>query len=228
VSDIPASPPFLRSALGLPAGSVRALLALCVLLYLWGLALTSGFRFEGNVVKAYGPLTQAGATTSFASMMLTMLLVVCQFFVAHGSTLGKKVSGKSPLYIPTTIIHALIVVAYFGLVYWAVMNWTGDVKFDPPNMVDVMVTMGVVLAAFLLGHASTRVMRFLSGGRLPFWFQDVQAWFGLMAFVLLLWVLLARGAINTTVANQSSQLTLHFTEPALAALVAFYYGARAA
>ena len=40
-----------------------------------------------------------------------------------------------------------------------------------------LLLLAVLLSAYFLGHLITGLVRFVSGGVLPAWFQDVQAWF---------------------------------------------------
>src|SRR5260370_3205132 len=72
-----AAPPRPRHALGLPAGSVRAMLALSVLGVLWALVYGAEHLHEKL------PLT-------FVSLMFLMTLILAHYFAAHGNTIGKN------------------------------------------------------------------------------------------------------------------------------------------
>lgn len=221
MSTVPPTAPFLRHALGLPAGSIRALLAFGVLLYLWVMAFASGTNAEGKVT---GMLAQPMASTAFIYMQVIMVIVLAHFTVAHGKTIGSAVSRHSPLWMPRGSLRLVLLGAYFGLAYW---TWTHRAMFKTTglDLEPIIVVLSVVLGAFLVGHISTAVMRFLSGGALPYWFQDIQAWFGLISLVLLVWIFIARLVINPNVSDQT-RLSLMYSEPAMAAFVGFYFGAR--
>jgi hypothetical protein len=213
VSNQPTNAQYARHALGLPAGSVRALLAFGVLGYLWIIALVPGI------------LDQPHAPPAFVFMQLVMILVLCHFIVAHGKTIGQTVSPYSPLYMPRGVVRIILLVGYFGLAYWTWKRWSEGTAPQIDNIELVLFVGAMVMGAFLLGHISSNVMRWLTGGNLPSWFLDVQAWVGLVALFLLAWVLIARLVINPTT-TATTQLSLKYTEPAMAALVAFYFGAR--
>jgi hypothetical protein len=214
-ASIPETPGFMRHALGLPAGSVRALLAFAILLYLWVMALAT-------TRDGAGLLAQKEAMTAFIYLQLVMVVILCHFVVAHGKTIGHRVSRHSPLWMPRGSIRILLLAGYFGLAYWTYRNHT---DYHQPDVERVMLVVALVMGAFLVGHLSTSIMRLMSGPALPFWFLDVQAWFSLIALALLAWVLIGRLVINTSVAAET-QLTLRYSEAAMAAFAGFYFGAR--
>ena len=81
----------------------------------------------------------------------------------------------------------------------------------------------MLVSGFFLGHLLTGVVRLFSGSVLPYWFQDVQAWFALVALVLLGILVLVRLVINPTL---ELPLSLGNIELTLAGFVGFYFGAR--
>lgn len=219
MSTEPPTSPLFRHALGLPAGSIRALLACCVLLYLWVMAFATGIDSDGKVT---GMLAQPMAPTAFIYMQVIMVIVLAHFTVAHGKTIGSAVSRHSPLWMPRGSLRLILLAAYFGLAYW---TWTHKDLFRQAEMEPIIVVLALVLAAFLVGHFSTATMRYVSGGSLPYWFQDIQAWFGLIGLVLLVWIFIARLVINPNVSD-TAKLSLMYSEPAMAVFVGFYFGAR--
>src|SRR5207245_7319491 len=99
------APQYRRHALGLPAGSIRALLAFLVLAVLWLLALFAN-RAEGETY-ATRPLPLA-----FVYLQYVMILILAHFFAAHGSTIGRHVSPSSPLHLPSGTVRFLLLVGY--------------------------------------------------------------------------------------------------------------------
>jgi hypothetical protein len=67
--------------------------------------------------------------------------------------------------------------------------------------------------------------RLLGGSAgVPPWFQDIQAWMALLASLGMTIEIMIRLVINPTLSEH--QLVLHEFETIVAALVAFYFGAR--
>jgi hypothetical protein len=201
---VPAS----RHALNLPAGSVRALLALGVLGMLWALALWH--RDEKLPVL-------------FIYLQYLMVLILAHFFASHGSTIGSPVSGRSPLGLPRGSLRLLLIVGYVGLA--AFVYHTHPEFESPPTIVgDSLVLLAVMVSAFFLGVLVTAVMRVLGGGTLPYWFQDVQAWVALLglfglAFLAVLYL------INTGLTLED-KIEPRNLQAGLAGLIGFYFGSR--
>jgi len=211
----PAPAPLPRHALGLPAGSIRALLAAGVLGYLWLLVLP--ISKEGG-----RPIQQPEAAEAFTLLQLLVVMMLAHFFVAHGRTIGRVVSDRSPLSLPRGSLRFLLLAAEIGLLYYAYVT---ELSLTLPTTQHLAVYLGVLLVAFILGHGITDVVRGLSGGWLPAWFQDIQAWFALIALILLGVLVLIRLVMNTSVPFDR-QVGLVNMEIALAGIVSFYFGAR--
>jgi hypothetical protein len=214
-APVGAAPRPQRHALGLPAGSVRALLAFGVLGYLWVLVLQPGR-------EGHGPLANKDASLAFIYLQFLMVLILAHFFAAHGSTIGERVSRRSPLGLPRGTVRFLLLAGYLGL---AIFLYKTETEFQMPETGPVILLLLVLISAFFLGHILTGLVSWLSGGTLPPWFQDVQAWIALLALLLLGVVVLVRLVINTSLPLEQ-QLTLPTTEAVLAGLVGFYFGAR--
>ncbi len=179
-SPITATPPgpprpLPRHALGMPAGSVRALLALGVLGLLWLLALGPVLRPDRPELKTL-PL-------SFVYLQFLMILILAHYFSAHGSTIGKTVSERAPLGLPNGSVRFLLLVGYGGLAYYLYRHQS-EYEMPPTNKIqDYIILVGLLLTGFFVGHYLTWGMRTASGGALPFWFQDIQAWVALLATI---------------------------------------------
>src|SRR5579859_6953824 len=85
----PAPQGYQRHALGLPAGSVRAILALGILGLLWLFV----YRYDDDHRL---PL-------EFIYLQILMLLMLASYFTAHGKTVGRQVSPRSPLGLPSGV-----------------------------------------------------------------------------------------------------------------------------
>lgn len=206
MSTIPAS--FPRHALGLPAGSVRALLAFGILGYLWALALSPG--------------RDPRISQAFIYLQVLMVLMLAHFFSAHGRTIGSKVSRSSPLGLPRGSIRFLLLGGYLGLAYFMFVT---KPNFEIPQTGPVLLMLAVLLTSFLLGHWLTAFVLYLARGVMPAWFQDVQAWFALIGLIVLGIIVIFRLVINVSLPLEN-QINLDGLEMALAAIVGFYFGAR--
>lgn len=204
-----------RHALGMPAGSVRALLAFGILGYLFILILTVGE--QGKTI-----LNQKEASEAFIFLQLLMILILAHFFSAHGRTIGKAVSNRHPLGMPRGSIRFLLLGGYLGLLYYV---YHEQIQFQFPERTDLTLFLGVILVAFIIGHAITGMITRATGGWLPAWFQDVQAWFALIGLVLLGIIVLVRLVINTSLPLEQ-QVGLAKMEVGMAGMVSFYFGAR--
>lgn len=207
--------PHQRHALGMPAGSVRALLAFGVLAYLWILVLTVGD--EGRTL-----LTQKDASETFLFLQLLMVLILAHFFSAHGRTIGAAVSRRSPLGLPRGSVRFLLLGGYLGMLYYTYRDQTHLLVPDKP---DLIFFLGAILVAFILGHALTGLVRRFYGEVIPAAFQDVQAWFALVGLTMLGVVVLMRLVINTSLPLEG-QLGLARIEAVMAGMISFYFGAR--
>ncbi|HEY7156100.1 MAG TPA: hypothetical protein VH575_19200, partial [Gemmataceae bacterium] len=203
-----------RHALGLPAGSIRALLALSVLGLLWLLAL--------QPLPGHGhSLGEVRLPTVFMDLQILMVLILAHFFAAHGHSIRAGGAGSSPLHLPRGSVRFLLLAGYLGL---AAFLYHTQPKFEYPSTSAFLLLL-VLVSGFFLGHLLTASIRTLSGGILPYWFQDVEAWVALLAVVCMGILLVIQLFVNPSVPLEQ-RLDLPIVEAVLAALVGFYFGAR--
>ena len=112
-----------RHALGMPAGSVRALLALALLGLLWATALTHPYGETISEADKHLP-------TILIALQILMVLVLVHFFTAHGHTIGRHISGASPLGMPGGSIRFVLAVGYIALSIFLLYN---QADFDLPD-----------------------------------------------------------------------------------------------
>jgi hypothetical protein len=213
MSNVPSSlPP--RHPLGLPAGSVRALLALSVLGLLWLIAL--------RPLAGSGPaLGEIQLPTVFMDLQILMVLILAHFFAVHGHSIRSSAEQKSPLGLPRGSVRFLLLAGYLGL---AVFLYRTQPKFEYPST-SALVLLLVLVSGFFLGHILTAAVRLMSGGVLPYWFQDIEAWVALLAILLMGVLLIILMFINPSL-SLGQEIPLPVLEAVLAALVGFYFGAR--
>jgi hypothetical protein len=215
MSNQPADPlPPPRHPLGLPAGSVRALLALSVLGLLWLLAL--------RPLPGHGePLGKIQLPTVFMDLQILMVLILAHFFAAHGHSIRRDASQRSPLGLPRGSVRFLLLAGYLGL---AVYLYRTQPAFEYPSS-SALILLLVLISGFFLGHVLTGIVRVVSGGELPYWFQDIEAWVALLAILCMGVLLIILLFINPSL-SLGQEVPLPVLEAILAALVGFYFGAR--
>src|SRR5262249_54814300 len=195
-----------RHALGMPAGSVRALLGLAVLGLLWALALTHPHKL---------PL-------SFIYLQFLMLLILAHYFAAHGKSIGRELGGRSALGLPRGSLRFLLLGGYLGL---AVYLYQHNSAFELPPSGPFFFLVALLLTGFFAGYLMTGLVAALHRGTLPGWVQDFQAWVALLGVVGLTVLVLVYAIINPSLA-QETPLNLDHFQAGLAAVVGFYFGAR--
>jgi hypothetical protein len=212
----PAAKPPLRHALGLPAGSIRALLSLGVLGLLWAILL----RYK------YGdqPLDDDKLPAEFIYLQFLMVLTLAHFFASHGSSIGPRVSQRSPLGLPRGTVRLLLIAGYVGLSAF-LFHQREKLAFQYPAQESFILLVGLLVSGFLLGHVINGIMRVLGRGQLPDWFVDFEAWIALLATFGLGVLVLVHGIINPSL-PEGVKLQLPTWEASLAAIVGFYFGAR--
>lgn len=198
-----------RHALGLPAGSVRALLALMVLATLATLVLLN---------------KQNDAPLLFLYLQYLMFLILAHFFTAHGNSIGTpEVSDRSPLGLPRGSIRFLLLFGFAGLTVWTYLHQPSYEEAPKAPVVLPLFLMGGFLAGLLVSFLITRPLA--RRGYVPAWFQDLQAWVSLLAMLGLVAEVLLQVFINPSL-EPEKRLDLTQWEGILAALVGFYFGAR--
>ncbi|MGH7169643.1 MAG: hypothetical protein ACRELG_05120, partial [Gemmataceae bacterium] len=203
-----------RHALGLPAGSVRSVLALSVLGLLWLLALQPMIGHGQAVGEIQLP-------TVFMDLQILMVLILAHFFTAHGHSIRSHAEQKSPLGLPRGSVRFLLLTGYLGL---AGFLYRTQPKFEYPPTSAVILLL-VLMSGFFLGHVLTGAVRWLAGGVLPYWFQDIQAWVALLAMLSMGVLLIILLFINPSL-SLGQEIPAPVLEAILAALVGFYFGSR--
>jgi hypothetical protein len=199
-----------RHPLGLPPGSVRAILAFLVFGTVWAMLLLP----EEKAVKI--PLY----------LYYLMFLILGHYFAARGHAQATAAPGHHhPLYLPRGSIRILFFVGFAAAFGWGYhQNPNFFDRLNPP-LADKPCLPLVVLGTFFLGLLVNKLGNVLLAGPegLPPWFQDLMAWVSLLAVGALFIEVIIRLVIQPTMLTE---LDLPTWESILAGLVAFYFGAR--
>jgi hypothetical protein len=167
------------------------------------------------------PLGEMQLPTVFMDLQILMILILAHFFAAHGNSIRAGGAGPSPLHLPRGSIRFLLLAGYLGL---AAFLYHTQPKFEYPST-SAFILLLVLVSGFFLGHLLTAFVRMISGGVLPFWFQDVEAWVALLAVVCMAILFVIQFFVNLSVPLEQ-RINLAYVEAVLAALVGFYFGAR--
>jgi hypothetical protein len=190
-----------RHPLGLPAGSIRAILSI-------GIA-SAFLLYLGHPKATHVPLYLH---------FLTFGLFL--FFASHGRTIG--VDGRSPLYLPKGTLRFIIVVGIIGVVGWLIYQ-------DPQQVMKRMrpLESELDLWAQLFACATGGFFFGWLLARGP-WrsapaFQDLLAWIALIALLLMMAEALWKGFIDPQGVKVPNR---ELWESILLAVVSIYFGTR--
>ncbi|HXG13049.1 MAG TPA: hypothetical protein VNK04_25045 [Gemmataceae bacterium] len=203
-----------RATFGWRPGSVRGILALMVLLLLWSVALRSPQWTKEHEI----PLI-------YVYLQYLLVLIIAYYFPPFGSLSTRSRGDRRIIRLWPEIVPWLLLVGSLGL--WAWLYYTQR-EYDYPPRVSFSLPL-FVLGGFVIGHALTWLFSRMSGGQLPAWFQDLQAWVALLGMVGLTAELLVHLFVLETLSPERRRevvAALVQWEGLLAALVAFYFGAR--
>jgi hypothetical protein len=212
-----AAPPPNRNPLGMPAGSVRAIITFMVLGLVWALLLLPEDR-ENVHIPIY--------------LYYLMFLILGHYFAARShapAPAGVKV--RHPLWLPRGSIRFLILAGFAAVGGWVYYVSLTDpyildrVTPDTKDIIDQRFLPVVMVGAFLAGIVVSKVANFLLAGPqgLPAWFQDIQAWVSLLAIFGLGIEVLLQLVINQSVPEG---FNLPHWQAILTGIIAFYFGAR--
>jgi hypothetical protein len=205
-----------RHPLGLPAGSVRALLAFMVFIIIWAMLLLPEETGKEIRVPLY--------------LYYLMFLIIGSYFAArsHAPT-PPGVRVHHPLYLPRGSLRFLMIAGFVAAMGWGFYhNPDSFEKRLQPAGLDQMTLPVVLLGGFFLGVVVGRLADIFLADPvtgLPAWFQDVLAWISLLAVFGLGVALLIHLVINPSVSPER-QIVWPYWEGFLAALVSFYFGVR--
>lgn len=203
------SPEAARPPLGLPAGSVRAVLAFVVLGLIWALMITQ------KEVPLY--------------LQYLMFMILGHYYAARTAPSAAGAEA-APLYLPRGVVRTFIFLGFVGVFVSIWYNHRDnldelleELRSDTTRAKYLPL---FLVAAFYLGLVMARVGRLLENrgharGRL----QDIQAWLSLVAVLALAAEVVCQFVINPTLPAER-QIHLPHVENILAAIVGFYFGAR--
>jgi hypothetical protein len=204
----PSAAPYNRHPLGLPPGSVRAVLALMIAGLFWLVLAIDATRPE---LEIQVPL--------FLYFLTGMVLL---FIGAHGHSIGGHLAAGSPLGLPRGSVRAILMLGTAGLFAWLYVKYPDrltqmlkptEKQLDQwPTL--LLTTFGGYSIGYVIGRGPWRRMAA---------FQDLLAWVSLLAMIGLvietIWVVFINPSLK-------QDIDLRIWEAILTAAVSFYFGAR--
>jgi len=196
-----------RPPLGLPAGSIRGLLALQIAIIFWVLLIVPSDPEQ----KIPIPLNL---------YFLSTLVMV--FFVSHGKSIAKKGDlAPSPMWLPGGTFRFILLAGTLAVA--ALLVFRHPERFsrltpDPEQMQHWIYYFLGLGGGFILGYA-TRILPF----RHSWIFQSFQAWSAIIAMAILLIEMIFRVFVGTSLTKNIEPV---YWGTAVTAIVAFYFGSR--
>lgn len=202
-----------RHAFGWPPGSIRSILTLLVVGLVCSLILMAKDA-KGEVIRIPPYL------------IYLLFLAVGYYFAArgHGHPVPKNV--PPPLYLPRGSVRLIILVALMATVGWKIVNndravLEQQLRESFETVKEQALLPLVVLGGFFLGVIFRGVV--IRGHERSPWAQDLEAWFALIAILLMCVSAMIHLVIKP---NLTTPIDLATFEGILAGVVAFYFGIR--
>jgi hypothetical protein len=199
--------PAKRHALGLPAGSIRSILALLVVALVCSVMLLPGR--QGDAIPPY--------------LLYLLFLILGHFFAAMGSRHGQA-EHPWPLHLPPGLVRLLIIAALGGTIGWKLYTDPDGLAARWEASIDQIKEQWNLPILLLGGFFVGVILRAIVGrDNPPPMIQDIEAWIALVGVLCLC----IAGMIHLVI-NPSLEQSIHLPswEGFLAVLVAFYFGAR--
>ena len=198
-------------ALGLPSGSIRALLAILVFATVWTLLL---IRPSEEVPHYLADL---------------LFIIMGHYFAARRRVAEEPDQGPPPLFLPRGSVRILLIAGSIAVAALLFQRGQLTALDRNPGVVALLLVGG-----FLLGVAMNTVMTWWHerGHRPPRFVEDLRALVSLTAGGLLAFLVLNHVLVVIPPATIDSQLSTWFhlghlrPEQVLAAVVGFYFGSR--
>jgi hypothetical protein len=211
----------IRHPLGLPAGSVRALLTLMVV----GLFCLMLLLPENPDKPIHVPLY----------LFYLTFFVLGSYFATRGHTESAPgVRGGHPLHLPRGSIRLLTIVGFIATIAWGfyhnpdiLRRLVPSERLDGETNYQSYVPL-VLLGGFFAGILVQRLAGLLLArrdGQLPAWYQDLLAWLSLLVMLALGIEIVVRLVIYPRAAPDR-QFDMPYWEGFVAGLVSFYFGTR--
>lgn len=198
-------------ALGLPEGSIRAVLAIGIFATIWVLLIRSPEQEVPDYLRDL------------------MFIIMGHYFASRKQGTVGAAAGPPPLFLPRGTVRLVL---FLGFATVAVALFRQGRMKDPTRYPGVVTLM--LVGGFLLGVAAAKFHEWRAGRghRVPRWVEDTRAivvMVAAVALIVLIWnrfdpILIPRNPVRTDPMNW--KFGPYGTEHLLGALVGFYFGSR--
>ncbi len=195
-----------RPPLGLPPGSVRAILSILIVSQFW-------------LLLCLPPVYERVLIPLNLYFLLAMVMV---FFISHGGSIARTPGSSSPLYLPRGTIRLLLTLGTIAVV-------TIQYRLDPERLwlrltpsPDQLKYFPQFLLATFCGFLLGVILRKLPTSRSPF-MQTLHAWFSIFAALGMLIEVFIQCFVMQ---NLDKELDLPLWQSILTGVVAFYFSVR--
>jgi hypothetical protein len=198
-----------RSALGLPAGSIRALLTLMVTGMI-SLLIALPPRDPPRLIPPY--------------LFYLLFIAIAHYFAARGHASPESRRWPAPLYLPRGSVRLLLLVMLVGSVTYAMTRDQPAFQDQMTKSLEEVVQQPFLPVYLLSGFFLGTIVRALVSheNRSPA-IHDIEAWFALISVMLICIDALIKFVIYTSLWEPPNPTTW---EAIIAAVVAFYFGER--
>jgi len=195
-----------RQPLGLPEGSVRAVLALQITLSFWMLVILPD---------------PAQRTLHIPLNLYFLLAFVFMFFVSYGhSAADTEDPEPSPLGLPPLLVQIVILFGTAAILWWQYSTNPDRLKarLAPDELKNAYRFGAALLGGFMVGFLIRAIP-----GRNSAIFQFIHAWLSMIAMFMLVVEIVVHAFISPTLEESLDVATL---EMVITAIVACYFGTR--
>jgi hypothetical protein len=152
-------------------------------------------------------------------------MMLGHYFAAHGTTIATRNDpAPSPLHLPGGVVRFLVIVALLGCFGYKMYDDAAGLQSQFEASLDELKKQPemplVILGGFILG---VLVRCIVGRSNPPAVWQDIEAWFSLLAFVGLSVAAVIHIIIDPTM---EARLMLNVWESSVGGVIAFYFGER--
>jgi hypothetical protein len=196
-----------RHALGMPGGSVRSILALLVVALFCGVLLFPSGAAEPQAMPPY--------------LIYLIFLILGHLFASHAHVAADH---PAPLHMPRGLVRLAIIAALAATLWWKIHNDPEDMLARWNATVELIKIQWFLPLLLLGGFFIGAILHPLIGrDNPPVAVQDLQAWLALIAVAALFIAAIVHLIIEP---STSGPVSHPMWETFVAAIIAFYFGAR--
>lgn len=230
MSNAPSTSVVLRYPLGLPAGSVRALLSMLVVGLIIALIIISSNKTTSFAAEAGKELTveeiKEHAIRIPPYLAYLLFLMLGSYFASQGGSINRSRGESSPLYLPRGSTRVILFASFAGVLAWKIATDPVGIEAQWLKSVDEMKLEPFLALYILVGFFVGILLKTIVGrDAQSYAYQDLIAWFSLICVMGMTVSVIVELVINPTL-TERLPLDLTSFNAVLGAGIAFYFGVR--